>query len=145
MPLKIFAYAILVTILLGISFQSKGEKSNSKICYFVVWNGVQESANNSWSGRKMTILLDTSEFTEENLRCLASELFNKYPNPQILHAGIYSDIGQLPTGIATHGPDDPSFDKSPYGGIYRIGENEIIRYAVPPSRSWNTIVLKGKD
>ena len=144
MPLKIFAYAILVMILLSVSLQGKAEKSSSRICYFVAGNSVQEAKNSSWSRRQMTVLLDSCEFTEAGLRDLASELFNKYPKPENLGVGVFSDVDQIPTETEDLGAD-PSYDKYPHGIILRTGENEIIRYAIPPDRNWKTIVLKGKD
>jgi hypothetical protein len=91
----------------------------------------------------MTIMVAPADFTDDRLRLLAKELLEKFPDPDNLAAHFISHNDQLPIYLGER--RDKAFDTYPYGGLFRYGGNEFIRYMVPPSEHWRTIVLKGKE
>jgi hypothetical protein len=136
--MKLFG-SVLLFLLYGFSFSPYHQ---DKVGYFIAGNTLAETEDKEWKQRQMTVMVDASDFTEERLRQLAEELLKKYPEPDNLSISLKSHIDQLPFCIGERYHN--AFDKYPHGGINRFRGNEFIRYAIPPSREWRTIVLKGK-
>src|SRR5689334_21592715 len=142
MPLRSLA-AILLLMLYGFSCPLN-QQDKDKVSYSIPGNFVRElGEKKTWRQRQMTVMVDPADFTDDRLRLLAKELLEKFPDPDNLAIHFISHNDQLP--IYTGEQSDKAYDTYPHGGLTRYGGNEYIRYMVPPSRDWRTIVLKGKD
>jgi hypothetical protein len=119
--------------------------------YFVISNSVVEE------NRDIRILLNQEYFTEEYLRGLSRELFDKYPEPDRLDVTLYSNIEQV-RGFVDGRPFHPAeqildtrdptrSERYAHGLLFRSNGNEVIRYYVPGGNDTNlrTVVIKGCD
>jgi hypothetical protein len=91
--------------------------------------------------RRVAILVDASDFTEERLKLLSVQVFEKYPEPESLEVEVKSNLIQMADFF-----DGPGrkMNEYPRASFVRHGGNEVIRYSVPGSGQV-TLVVKGKD
>lgn len=141
-PMRFLA-VILLLALYGFSCPFN-QQDKDKVNYSILSNFVRElGEKKTWRQRQMTIMIDPADFTDDRLRLLAKELLEKFPDPDNFAVHFISHDDQSP--IITGERSDKAYDTYPHGGLTRYGGNEYIRYMVPPSEHWRTIVLKGKD
>jgi len=115
------------------------------VCYYVASNEVKGYGDDPMlSMREIRILVDETDFTENNLKALAQYFFENYAQPEGMRVYVNTHISQMYDFSTTEGKEKKPSELHPYGAIFRKDGNEFIRYKLP-DHSLSGITIKGED
>jgi len=104
--------------------------------------------------RKITVLMDPTSFSEDNLKRLYYLVSQRFPDPASMSVWVNTSLWQVETPEEAEVPhisevgDDPHNNQFQYALLMRISGNEFFRYSSdekPPYRRLKTVILKGRD
>ena len=148
------AFSLLLAILAVAPAYSQDRASShpnrSSFRYIIVNNGLLHN------GRLVLVLLDGKSFSESHLRELFELISKRFPEPDELHVGVFTNLEQIPT------PEEEDFSKllpaetelapgpdlEKYSGaVYvRHADNESFSYVmVSPTTVEKTVIIRGVD
>ena len=115
--------------------------------YVIVFDGPLHN------GRLVEVLMDPRTFSEKNLMQLFNLIAKRFPEPEELHAGVFTSLEQLPTPeeqdymIKTNTDWLPFMDqvkKWPSAAYSRNAANEGFKYS-SANRKNITVIIKGSS